>query len=268
MYRIYFFLFLFFSLFCAPLSAANLPFSAGEELFFRLRWGVFVGGKGSLRVEQEKDAWHFIATGKSTPFIDNIYRVRLRIDARTNPAMTHFVSYEENSKENKKDKSKSIFFNPQTNTVRRIDTKKTRELHTREKSLFDPLSLFYSFRTQKLRAGAVLRTTITDGKKIMHGTAKVIKREKITVPAGTFSCWRIEPDIKDVGGVFKKSKNARMWVWVSADEKKIPLRVRTKIALGSITADLTAARGIDLKKLDSRLPDPPPRRGSFRRHKR
>ncbi len=261
------FLFLFFFLFCAPLLAAGLPFSAGEELFFRLRWGVFVGGEGSLKVEQEKNAWHFIATGKSTPFLDNIYRVRLRIDARTDLGMTCFSSYEERTQENKKDKSKSIFFDPQTGTVRRIDPKKTRTLHTDLKSIFDPLSLFYSFRTQELSVGAVLRTTITDGKKIVHGTAKVIKQEKITVPAGTFNCWRIEPDIKDVGGVFKKSKNARMWLWVSADKHKIPLRIRTKIALGSITSDLTAVKGLDLNSLESRLPDTSPKR-SFRRHKR
>lgn len=254
------FLFLFFSLFCAPLLAADMPFSAGEELFFRLRWGIFIGGEGSLRVEQEKDAWHFIATGKSTPFLDNIYRVRLRIDARTNAAMTCFSSYEENSKEKKKDQSKSIFFDPQTGTVQHIDKEKTRTLHTDLKSLFDPLSLFYSFRTQNLYPGAVLHTSVTDGKKIIHGTAKAIKKEEVTVPAGTFSCWRIEPDIKDVGGVFKQSKGARMWLWVSADKKKIPLRISTKIALGSITADLTAIKGLDLNTLDSRLPDPPARK--------
>lgn len=234
-----------------PLFAAELPFSAGEELFFRLRWEFIVGGSGSLRIEQEKNTWNFIATGKSTPFLDHIYKVRLKIDAKTDLAMTRFFSYVETTSENGTDRSKNITFDVENETVQRTDKDGTRVLKTDKKNLFDPLSLFYALRTQKLFAGAKLQVEVTDGKDILIGTADVIKKEEISVPAGTFLCWKIEPNLQDVGGVFKKSKNARMWLWVSADETKIPLRVKTKIALGSIVADLINVQGLDVTKIKS-----------------
>ena len=240
-----------FFFFSPSLFADELPFSAGEELFFRLRWEFIVGGSGSLRIEREKNAWHFIATGKSTPFLDHIYKVRLRIDAKTDPAMTRFFSYVETTSENGTDRSKNITFDPENEMVQRTDKDSTRVLKTDKKNLFDPLSLFYALRTQKLFAGAKLQVEITDGKDILIGTADVIKKEEISVPAGTFICWKIEPNIQDVGGVFKKSKDARMWLWVSADETKIPLRVKTKIALGSIVADLINIQGLDVTKMKS-----------------
>ncbi len=244
-------LLLFLLFFSLPLFAAELPFAGGEELFFRLRWEFIVGGSGSLRIEREKDAWCFIATGKSTPFLDNIYKVRLRIDARTDPEMSRFFSYIETTSENGTDRSKNITFDPKKEAVQRIDKDGIRVIKTDKKNLFDPLSLFYALRTQKLFVGAKLQVEVTDGKDILIGTADVIKKEEISVPAGTFLCWKIEPNLKDVGGVFKKSKDARMWIWVSADETKIPLRVKTKIALGSIVADLMNVQGIDVTKMQS-----------------
>jgi hypothetical protein len=45
--------------------------------------------------------------------------------------------------------------------------------------------------------------------------------------------------------VFKKSRNASLRIWVSADEKHIPVRISSKVVVGSFTAELIAPEEIE-----------------------
>ena len=89
---------------------------------------------------------------------------------------------------------------------------------------FDPLSIFYYARRLDFKEGAVFERPVTDGKKCVDGRATVIRKERIELDIGTFDTYLIEPDLKDVGGVFEKSPNAKIKLWVTADERKIPVR--------------------------------------------
>ena len=88
---------------------------------------------------------------------------------------------------------------------------------------------------------------MTDGKKNILGRARLIKRETITVPSGTYDTFLIEPDIEHVGGVFEKSKDAKIELWVSADERRIPVRLKSKVVVGSFVGELISVEGNDLK---------------------
>jgi hypothetical protein len=44
------------------------------------------------------------------------------------------------------------------------------------------------------------------------------------------------------GRVFKKEES--LTVWISADKNKLPLRISAKLAVGSLTADLDAFKGL------------------------
>ncbi len=67
------------------------------------------------------------------------------------------------------------------------------------------------------------------------------KKERITVPAGTFDTYLIEPELKDVGGVFKKSKNAKIQLWITADRRRIPVKIKSKVIVGNFTGELVTA---------------------------
>jgi len=69
--------------------------------------------------------------------------------------------------------------------------------------------------------------------------ARVVGRETVSVPAGTFETFVVEPDMKNLGGVFKKSKDASMKIWVTADARCLPVKVKSKVAVGWFTAELT-----------------------------
>ena len=65
--------------------------------------------------------------------------------------------------------------------------------------------------------------------------------QKVSVDAGTFDCFLIEPLIKE-GGLFKSE--GRILIWLSNDERRIPVKVSTKVVVGSIEAELREYSGL------------------------
>jgi hypothetical protein len=70
---------------------------------------------------------------------------------------------------------------------------------------------------------------------------KFLGRQRIEVDAGTFQCLLIEPLVKE-GGLFKSE--GRVIIWMTDDERKIPVKVSTQILIGSIYAELREYSGI------------------------
>ena len=85
-------------------------------------------------------------------------------------------------------------------------------------------------------------TTYSLGVKI-HG------RQTLEVEAGKFRCIVLEPMVVE-GGLLKSE--GRILIWVTDDERKIPVKVATKILIGYVGAELTKYRGLR-GPLDARI---------------
>ena len=70
---------------------------------------------------------------------------------------------------------------------------------------------------------------------------QIIRRETITVRAGTFRTILVQPVIKE-GAPFKFNNTIN--VWVTDDARKIPVKVSTSIILGDIGAELFRYSGV------------------------
>jgi hypothetical protein len=66
-------------------------------------------------------------------------------------------------------------------------------------------------------------------------------KETVEVPAGKFDCIIVEPLVKE-GGLFKHDGN--IVIWLSDDDLKVPIKVRTKIIIGYVEAVLTGYEGL------------------------
>ena len=67
-------------------------------------------------------------------------------------------------------------------------------------------------------------------------------RQRIEVDAGTFDCIVIEPLITE-GGLFKSE--GKIYLWLTDDDRKMPVKVRTDIPIGTVESELTEFRGIN-----------------------
>ena len=234
-------------LLCVTVSSRTEPlpraFFPGEKLTFELRWELIPAGKAVLEVMPFDTAdgvqrYHFVLTAKSNSFVDFFYKVRDRIDAYADIDMTHSLRYLKKQHEGSHKRDEVVEFDWQQMTTRYSNFGKFEKSAVLSPGTFDPLSAFYFTRILDLVENTVITRPVTDGKKVVIGRAKIIRRETLELKAGTFDTLLIEPEIKKIGGVFKESKNARIHVWVTADSRHIPLLVKSRVVVGRFIGEL------------------------------
>jgi hypothetical protein len=76
-------------------------------------------------------------------------------------------------------------------------------------------------------------------KKSLPLEVKIIGRERVETPAGTFNCVAIEPRLK-AGGIFKNK--GRLVIWITDDERRMPVLMKSQVAVGSISVVLQEFR--------------------------
>lgn len=232
--------------FAAPASAAEPPpFAPGERLVFELRWEFVPAGRATLSVMPPTEvdgtpARHFVMTARTTAFLDTFYKVRDRIDAYADRDMRRTLRYRKNQREGKTRRDIEVRFDWEKAEARYTNFGNPRDPLPLMPGTFDPLSAFYFVRTLDLEPGKVVERPVTDGKKNVVGRVAVMERETITVKGTRYDTFRLAPDMKDVGGVFEKTKDAAMDVWVTADARRIPVRVRSSVVVGDFIAELIA----------------------------
>jgi hypothetical protein len=68
---------------------------------------------------------------------------------------------------------------------------------------------------------------------------RVLRRERIKVSAGSFDCIVIEPGLT-AAGVFKQE--GKLTIWLTDDARHMPVLMKSKVAVGSIVAELEKFR--------------------------
>jgi hypothetical protein len=248
MYRIVPLLVMILAAVCAPSFSGQPVFPPGEKFTYSLRWEKVSAGEATLEIlpageVEDEDALHFRMTARTNGFVDIFYKVRDKVDAYTDPGMERSLLYLKKQREGSYKRDITVTFDWDRLTARyhnKINGFKDpiRVLP----GTYDPLTIFYAFRNMEVTEGAVLRRPVTDGVKLVIGEARVVGRETIEVPAGTYDCYVVKPDLSHLGGVFQKSPEADLTVWISADERKMPVMISSKVIVGRFYAVLTEAR--------------------------
>jgi hypothetical protein len=99
----------------------------------------------------------------------------------------------------------------------------------------DVLSAFYFIRSQPLKVGATMELAAVSGKKSYNLRVLCHRRETVQVPAGTFQTLVVEPILKG-DGIFKAK--GTLLIWITDDERHLPVKMQSKIPVGSIRAEL------------------------------
>ena len=230
----------------AQAEEPSFPFSPGERLVLQLRWSFIPAGEAVMEVlptasVNGADARHFALTVKTNSFVDAFYKVRDRIDAFTDMQMNHSVLYQKDQHEGKTRRDVVVTFDHENNTAQYTNFNEKRDPIPILPGSFDPFSALYFVRRLNLESNSAVERPVTDGKKSVLGILRVVKRETIKIRGRSYDTWLIEPDLKHVGGVFKKSPKAKLQLWITADKQRIPVRIKSRVVVGSFIGELVSA---------------------------
>lgn len=220
------------------------PFAPGEKLHYAVYWAGIKAADATLEILPMTDldgnpAWHFTMTAQTTSLVAAIYPVHDRIEAWADADMTRALRYVEHTKKRFTTKNVSIFFDWDENTAHTAKDEKKRTVELKP-GAFDPLSIFYFFRMQELRDGLELARPVADRKRCIQAIAHVRGRHTVHINGQQWDTWLVEPDLRQIKHVFEKNPDARFQIWVTADERRIPVKLKSKIAVGSFTAELVS----------------------------
>ncbi len=239
------------------------PFVPGEELTYRLSWGIFNVGSAVMRVLDPVDlngreSLHFSFTIRTNRFADTVYKIRNQIDGYTDPAVSHSVHYTKKQREGRHERDEVVTFDWEQRTVQYSNYGEKRTPIEIAEGTFDPLSLLFAVRLLPLAVGQKAVLPVTDGKKLVQTEIMILGKEKLKVPAGRFDAWRLQPELKDLGGVFKKSKKANLDIWFSDDEYRIPLKVKSRVIVGNFRATLVSIKRPPARNRNAESPSTTP----------
>lgn len=102
----------------------------------------------------------------------------------------------------------------------------------------DDAAFFYFIRTLPLEMGKTYSYARYFRKDINPVTVKVVKREKMELPDGTkVQCLILNP-VVGTDGMFAPRAQAQLWL--TDDERRIPVQIKSKLPFGSVTLRLTS----------------------------
>lgn len=226
--------FLLAALLAAQMSGAPVEepkFLAGETLDFNLSWLKITGGTARMTIAPEGgDSYKITSVARSTPSFSRFYKVRDEIETtvdRNDFSTTRYVKRLDEEGDTIEEVT-VVADGVATRTRKKV--KKVRV----PRPVYDPISVIYQLRMRDLSPGKSYDfELIADGKLyVVH--ARVVGRERVQTPAGTFDCVKVQPRMLR-GGV---ERDERMFIWYTNDERKLPVRIRTEIKVGAITATL------------------------------
>ena len=225
------------------LLAQNVSaFTVPEKLVFDLTWTGIKAGTATLETVKENGNTKIFSTARSADWVSVFYTVDDRTVSVLRSAQAPFViglpvNYRIKLREGRHRRDKEVIFdhaNRQATYVNHLENGK-KKTYSINGNCFDPLSSFYHIRTLQYEVGKSLYVDMFDSKKLWNVEVQVLRREKIKTGLGEFNTVVIKPLMKSEG-IFNKKGD--LYIWLTDDQKRIPVKMQTKVAVGSITATL------------------------------
>lgn len=222
----------------------NKAFKTGEKLTFDVKYGFVTAGVAEFSIPKVtklagREVYNVVFKVNSMPAFDPFYKVRDRYETYIDVNGIFPWRFEQHIREGGYSRDFSAFFDQRKNKA-----KTSEGSYDIPPYVNDIVSAFYFARTydySKMKEGDKINLQNFYKNKtyplevIYHG------KEKVSVDAGTFDCIVLEPVAKE-GGLFKSE--GTLILWITNDEIKMPVKVKTKVIIGSIDAELTSYSGL------------------------
>jgi hypothetical protein len=206
-------------------------FAEGETLDYALTWMKVTGGTARMTISPgDENSYRITSIARSSASFSRFFRVRDEIEttvARNDFSTLRYVKRLDEDGD-KHEEVTVIEDGVATRTRRKV--RKTRV----PRPVFDPISVIYQLRTRDLSPGKAHDFELIADGKLYTVHARVVRRERVQTPAGTFDCVRVEPEMVS-GGIRREE---RLFIWYTDDERRLPVRIRMEIKVGAITATL------------------------------
>ncbi len=228
------------------LNVKKPVFRVGEVLRYKLRYGFITAAEATIRVEEtpvkfeNNSVFHLIAEGRTAGSFNVFYKVRNRYDSYVDKENLSPYLYTENIREaNYRRNDKARFYQDQKKIV------SNNGIYKGDGQTFDVLSAYYFARSldiSKLKLGDMFSMDYFLHDGVTDLQVRYVGKEQVKTALGTFNCLKFSPSIQP-GRIFRK--DSKLYLWITDDGNRIPVKAQVEILVGSVTLELMSAQ--DLK---------------------
>lgn len=234
-------------------TRAKVPFGAGESLIYDVKFGPLTVGSGKMEVVgldtvRGRPTYHLrLELRAGIPG----FRVVNVLESWLDVSSLHALRYKQETSQGGKEERRLVEIYPQRRVYQETDWRQPKggqqglqemrkpEAESVEQPL-DQASFLFFARTQPLEVGSTYSYPRFYKPTSNPVTLSVLRREKVTVPAGSFASIVVRPVFKS-NGIF--GQNGRAEVWFTDDDRRLMVRMQTHVAFGSITLLLKEFQG-------------------------
>ncbi len=230
-----------------PLNLAqSTVYQPGERLVYKVTYMGIPAGEAVMAVLDKtemngRESFHILSTVESNDFVSFFYPVQDRIESFIDAEALYSHAIKIKQRQGKKRREKVIDFDQVEH--RALQTKKDKgglkeEVFDIPPQVQDSLSALYYFRMhQDLVVGQSVYIPVHESDKNWKLEIKVLSRESLKTALGTFDTIKVKALVR-YQGVFMDKGDVTLWL--TDDEKHIPVHIETKIKIGHIDASLVS----------------------------
>jgi len=235
----------------ASFAQNESAFEKGEWFQFKMSYsGWAKAGEATLKVNEDvidgKPVYHVVGKGETTGVISWFFKVNDRYESYFDKQNLVPYRFIRDIDEGGHTKNIEIDFDQKNNKAHVFNKKhNTRKVYDTKPNIQDMVSTFYYLRNNldvdKLKIDDEIRTDMFFDGENYGFKIKYLGKETLRTAFGKVECFVFRPYVM-AGRVFKEEES--LTLWVSADQNRIPLRMKADLAIGSLRADLEEFKGL------------------------
>ena len=215
----------------------DVPFAVGESLAYSVKFGFARIGSGSMYVQgaaqvRGTDVIHtmFRITGGTF-----FFKVNDLMQSWVEPRSFASLRFWQDISEGNYTAHRKYEFFPERSTYQQDEQPEKPSVP----APLDDGSFLYFIRTQTLEVGKEYTYDRYFDPESNPVTIRVLRRERVRVPAGEFNAIVLQPLIK-TSGIF--SEGGRAEIWLTDDDRRMMLQMKSRLSFGSLNLYLLRYR--------------------------
>jgi len=237
----------------------NNAFSYGERLSYEVSYSFLTAAEAFINISPSpvaingRETYEVNFDVNSRSSFDMVYKVRDNYKTYIDTKGIFPWKYEQHIREQKYKRDYEQYYLPDSNKVNTIGNYTEKRTFEAPAYVQDILSSLYYIRTLDLKnakEGDVFTFEVFNDDKHYPMKVRIMGREDVDVSAGEFKTLVVKPEISE--GF--TSKTSDLFVYLSDDDRKIPVKVKMNIIIGALTGELTEYSGLN-GPLNSKIDD-------------
>lgn len=235
-------------------GADQVPFGEGERLVYSIGWYNIIGGTAELVVDEREyrgtPVYRIVSLARSNAFVSMFFPVEDRIESLIHRETLASLRLDTKQREGKRRRARLTEFDQENHTATVVKNGE-RKVYEIPPDVQDSLSCLYYFRSlPNLQVGETATIDVHESGKNWRLGIVALNREQIETEAGTFETIRTRATV-EFEGVFLDRGD--VYVWFTDDDRRLPVRMDSKIKVGRISAKLIEYRPAT-RPAEARLP--------------